>query len=436
MCQPTETAETRKPFVFEIREERFERLAERFAKMVGRARKCKLPAPSFAVIHEADERHGEEWVRYLYVTVEGERPQLSGWDFVATVDHTEAGSDGTGNVIKSVPGAGQIPVSYRNAFPVCDHCKTARNRHETFVVRSQSDPTITRQIGRNCLQDFFPGDSPADVATQLAWWTEAVEMLGEGDGEESFGGSGGLARYGLESLLLTTQAAIEAFGWTSRTKARETGVTATVDRVTLCYLPESRLTPDERAEVAEITAHRDPEKHAPIVEAALAWVRAIDPETAEDYLYNLHMVTRGETVRSDRIGLACSLLPAYRRFIDGEREKREAIANPSEFVGAEGVRGLFQECLLKHVSEPYESQYGTTTRLTFAQGANIIVWWASNAEGFDVDSTYDIVATPKKHEVYRNARKGTETRQTVVNRVAIATDKDRKKFLKPAKMAI
>ena len=44
------TTEDRKPFVFEICEERFAELVDRFTKMVNRSKKCKLPAPAFEVI--------------------------------------------------------------------------------------------------------------------------------------------------------------------------------------------------------------------------------------------------------------------------------------------------------------------------------------------------------------------------------------------------
>jgi hypothetical protein len=167
-----------------------------------------------------------------------------------------------------------------------------------------------------------------------------------------------------------------------------------------------------------------------MVAAALEWVRRINPEEAQDYLYNLHVVCKGECVREDRLGLACSLLPAYRRFIEGERERKEFEARtPSEYVGVVGERDLFEGCLLKYISEPYASDFRTTTRLMFLQGANVIIWWASNPDGFELDGTYDLVATPKKHEEYTN-RKGFTTKQTTVNRVVLASEKDRTKFLK------
>lgn len=438
----TETVEAPLPWVFEIREENFAELAEKFEKMVKRARKCNLPAPAFEVIWEADEQKfksgvdglGERikieyWVHYLYVVVAGERPTLAGWDFVATIEHAEEG-----NLIKSVPGAGEIPTTYRKSLPVCEHCNTARRRQETFVIR-KADGSETRQIGRNCLQDFFPGLSPSEVATQLEWWYEAGELLEScGDGDDFMGGGRQPSCFGIESLLQTTQACIDAFGWVSRTKAKDAwGPKATADFVILPYLPPSRLSTQDKEDLEKIQEHYDAEKNLPMIQAALEWVRAIDPETAADFLYNLNLVCKGETVRDNRLGLACSLLPAYRRFLEGEQEKKEAAANPSEYVGEVGKRNLFAACHLTYMSEPYPTDFGTSTRLTFKQGSNVLIWWSSNPDGFEVGQIYDLVATPKAHEPYFNERKGITTKQTVISRTKIATEKDVKKYTRKKK---
>ena len=234
----------RTPFIFEIREEKYEELAARFAKMVGRARKCKTTAPVFSVIHEADEKQVRQtdmretasgsrsrtWVRYLYVTVEGERPAVDGWNFIATIDHTEAYTDEAGNVIGNLMKACPGPARSRSATGQRSRsATTARAFAGGMRPTSSARATSPMQIGKNCLADFLPGSSPADLAQQLAWWTEATEIL-SGGGDEEGSGRPGESRFGLESLLQATQATIEAFGWVSRTKARDSQDQATADR--------------------------------------------------------------------------------------------------------------------------------------------------------------------------------------------------------------
>ena len=68
----------------------------------------------------------EKWVRYLYVTVEGERPAVDGWNFIATIDHTEAYTDEAGNVIGNLIKIGprgrrdprQLPVREADLRPL------------------------------------------------------------------------------------------------------------------------------------------------------------------------------------------------------------------------------------------------------------------------------------------------------------------------------
>jgi hypothetical protein len=355
---------------------------------------------------------------YLYVTVEGERPQIKDWEFVATIDHTDEL-----NIIRGVPGAGDIPVRYRKSLPICDHCKTTRRRTETFVLRNVNTEEY-KQVGRNCLADFFGGDSPQEMAAYLEWWTKAVEILTLFD-EESFGGggTGKWDRYGIENLLLVTRGVINTCGWMSRTKAREqlgSGVTPTADIVAdLFQPPKLRLNPitDKVEEEMKPATPEDVD----FVNNALEWVRSLDPEITEDYLYNLYAVCRGESVRCDGFGLACSLLPAYRRFLDGEQKRAERAAKPaSQYVGTVGERQIFR-VTVKYVSDPMPgyNDIGTTTRVVYEdEQGNSLIWWATSGLVGGVGETLDIVATVKKHQEYRPARgDGTPIKQTVIARV-------------------
>lgn len=464
--QMSTVTEERPRFVYEIKEENFARLVEKFGKMVRRSKKLRQDPPRFEVIHEADEEivvkkadrmfvpdddyetygavprsnnlhlgdlpatEERRWVHYLYVTVEGQRPKVAGWEFVATIDHTEGVP-----IIKGVPGAGNVPAKYRTTGPRCDHCNKTRLRHETFIVRKTDDPTRFQQVGRNCLADFFDGASPEDIATAVMFWTEAGELLGADDDEEGGGGYYSM-RYGLEHVLHVTQAVIENFGWMSATKARELdGATPTSCRVRDYLNPPFKPDRDYFEFRRKVAEKINIEKNQPVVEAALAWARGLDPETAEDYLYNLHAVCVGEAIRLERLGLACSLLPAYRRFIDGEKKKEEGAKAPeSDYVGEVGKRTIILDCRCVHVGEPFDNGFnfgGITRRILFAVGGkDILLWYATGFTGdnFEKDRVYDIVATPKKQEERENKYKGRMEKQTTVNRVALAKPTDYKKY--------
>jgi hypothetical protein len=400
--------------VYEIREEAFPKLVEKFEKMVKRSRKNHLPAPSFEVIHEREEKKTktiydafgdkevvEYFVNYLYVTVAGERPVVQGWEFVATIDHAEEG-----NIIKTVPDTGQLPVAYRTAAPLCEHCNSRRRRSETFVVRKAG---VWKQLGRNCLADFFPGASPDDLATTAGWWVEADELLASIRDEDGGHCYTAEDRIPIETLLAATEATIRTFGWVAKGRAKDTGERPTSQRVALLFANPVNLSALDKAEVKLIEEnYRD--EDAEVIEAALEWVRTFDPETAEDYRYNLYLICKGESVRQSNFGLACSLMPAYRRHLGITAEKVEAAK--SEHVGEVKKRLVFEKTFLKSISEPYSSQWGVSYRFTFMNEANVLIWWTSSDEGWEAGQYYDIVATIKKHEEFRGHK------QTVVTRVA------------------
>lgn len=99
--------------------------------------------------------------RFINLEVEGSAPKHNGWSFLATLVHTQEG-----NIIRSIPGF-QAPFDIRDKLPVCDHCKTARNRHDTYLVRH--DDGRTMQVGSTCMRDF--------LATEPGRLTNAAQIL-------------------------------------------------------------------------------------------------------------------------------------------------------------------------------------------------------------------------------------------------------------------
>jgi hypothetical protein len=177
-----------------------------------------------------------------------------------------------------------------------------------------------------------------------------------------------------------------------------------------------------------------------MVAEALEWVRGLTPGEDEDYLYNLWVITRGESVREDRLGLACSLMAAHRRHLEGERKKAEAAERPqSEYVGEPGKRATFLDCTLRFVGEPMPSDFGPSTYMLFLKdGKDAIVWYMSgspNPADWEVGQVYDLVGTVKRHEIKVDRKFGTESKRTIINRARKANDKEIAKQKKAATSA-
>lgn len=427
---------------YEVHESRQQWLLEKLAKMNRKAAKFGL-AP--VVIewtgekvvpltkYNPDTREQEptgEVERFLLCTVTGVAPVIAGWSFVATLQHGEE----AGTVIRTVPGfAGQIPVQYRNASRfVCDHCQTVRNRKDTYLLQDAAGNF--KQVGANCLADFLGGMDPHDAAA-IAGWSFGVDELLDSAHESS--GLSRTRRVYLLGFLAVVAAVIRVEErWTSRGAAKAynekvpeggKGLSATADLATgyLFATGESRK---------YYTQYKPEDQDQATAEAALAWVKetfhAKEPEARSDFEHNLVIVTSGESVADRSLGLAAAAVGMYRRHLglEEERKARARIGAESKHFGTVGDRVVFYARLLWE-PKALESQFGTTYLHKFLTvDGNLVTWFGSSnlctpyTDGSEMKVGADaepraLIATIKKHDDFKGEK------QTVVNRVAFATQK-------------
>ena len=115
-----------------------------------------------------DDREVRTWkelVRFIDVEVEG-TAIVNGWQFAASLEYTDKG-----NIISGVEGI-EIPERYYKCAPWCEHCKTARDRKYSFIVRNTESGEF-KQVGKACLKDFTGGLSATDAAN----WERGVVMI-------------------------------------------------------------------------------------------------------------------------------------------------------------------------------------------------------------------------------------------------------------------
>jgi hypothetical protein len=371
-------------------------LRERLDKLNRRAVRLGQPPIVLREVGTSErkitDRDGKRVIRIIplvHITVEGASPKLNGWTFLATLDHASE----AGIIIRAVPGA-TIPVQYREAMPVCDHCHADRRRHETFIVRH--DDGRIAQVGRQCLRDFLGHQSPDAIATYaefLAAMGEACEA-GEDWGE---GGGSGSGRIPLDTFLAYVSSSIRRFGWLSRTKAKEWDKSATADLAlsTLALVSDGKGKPEDKPTDADWTR----------AAAAIEWtatLRERNPENLSDYEHNLRVATSGSTCTWRTAGIVASLITTYERALGIEVE-RKAAAAVSQHVGTPGKRETFKglvctKCL--HI----ETQYGVLNINLFKDAAgNVLVWRTGSWDG-QVGNVYDLKATVKEHSNYKGIK--------------------------------
>jgi len=442
---------------YRVPEENFADLEKKFAKLARRAAKLGCGPLDLKVVGE--EKHklvgvlGElgsrrshkpmdyvlkrgEYVAGVHVTklveVNGSAPKLNGWTFIATLQHSTDPEVGT--IIRSVPGQGELPLKYREAKPVCDHCKLLRLRNDTYVVRH--DDGRTAQVGSNCLKDFLGHQSPEAMASYAELLMGAEELLASEEGES---GPRKHMRFWSEGALAVANAVIKKHGWKSRSKAREDGGVATANLVDE-YL--SAMAVHDTKTCERILPDGVSEEDAHVAQAALEWAQDVLPrrdKELNDYMWNLRVVTGQEAVTARELGLLSSLLPTYQRELsrDVERKAREEVkakvGASSDYFGTDGKREVFELTLIDvmELNRDKHSYYdsGVTYLHKFIDdNGNVAVWYGSSrlAPKEDNGKKFTVKATVKSHEEYKGIK---QTRLERVSEYEVAAPKPRRKRL-------
>lgn len=343
-------------------------------------------------------------VSRIPLTLTGATPKYAGWTFLAALTHVE---DET--VIRSF--SGDVPAMYRTRGPACDHCKAARRRGETYVVRH--DDGRTMQVGSTCIADFLGSNDAIKLAAAAEILATACDLAGDEGGGFGGGGSSDVAL--VEDYLPMVAWCVREIGWCSRTAAREsiTPKTATADQA-MTFLFSSQARKLAKVEIAQ--------EDNDLAAAAAKWAEELTDAQVEgdDYKHNLRVVARAGYVKGKLAGIAASMIVAYQRHLGIERKKAERAARPpSEYVGTVGNPATFSGVL--DFVTGYETDYGYTTVLKFITDAGaVIVWKASGLDVLtraDVGKRYVVRGKVKAHSEYKGEK------QTIVSH-AVANDFD------------
>lgn len=343
--------------------------------------------------------------RYFNVVIDGEQPKYNGWEFCATLMPIPT-DDGIENMVRKVPGCEYtIPQTMRDKVNHCDHCGYIRRRNETYVVHH--DNGDWKVVGSSCIKDFLGHSDPHAIAQYLEFLSYFDEGgLSEVDEERSYSNRESYV-YDVESFLTTSCSVVRNIGWRSKKQQYEEGGIATVNIALLAYLPHSKLTPNELNLIRRVVITQEDKDKAKEIKA---WLKTIDPQTENEYMYNLSLLSRAECVNYKSLGILCSACVAYDRQL-ARQEKSKNLYGNSEFVGKVKDR-LVMKLKINRIFEK-DSDFGLSRIHHMSdENGNYIVWFASNGGGFKEGDEIIAKATIKNHSEYKG------TKQTIVNRVS------------------
>lgn len=399
-----------------------------------KAVKWGLPEVKFEIIKEENKEIPNKidptikrYKKLFTIKVIGKSPQIEGYEFIAKIEHTDAG-----NIINIAPDSSikELPAEYRSADSKCDICKSNRERFNTFIIRDVKNNSLLT-VGSTCLKRFLPIDS----VNKLINYAEMLEQLrnigddiepDDGEGESGFGGQRNyFDMYNL--MFLLAQAYLVKGKYISAKKAREiadtTGEyiesTADLAKFIMSYRqPPGQPTPKEILRAEEVKSEA-----ATLTKEVLDWMKTHDfkadaekkPEMA-NYFNNLDVLSKSSVVKLKNLGYLGGILVSY--LIERELiKKKEAQASkkPSEFVGKVGEKISFTATLL--FQRTFDTQYGVTTLYSFEDTeGNRFTWFSSNDLGITDKTQYKITkATVKAHQVSKYGGHN----ETVITRVKL-----------------
>ena len=334
--------------VFLVPEERFQWLVDKLEKLNRIAKKLGTQPITMEVVGESAAPTGGSLpfvpgekpytgtvISMKHVKVHGEAPILNGWQFLGKIIHTEEG-----NIIKAVPGVHDIPPTYRNEAPKCDHCGYKRNRIDTFIVRNTQTGEM-KQCGSNCLKDFIGHMSPEAYANLAEQFADLVDELDAMSDEMGEGGKGEKSRgttFLTETFVWFSYLAIKQHGFMGRQKARDEMKISTVDNIySMLLSKEGSKEYQERQKVIETSNPLDEE----YAKNAIAWARSLkqpgNSEALSDYMYNLSVAVSLPTTDKRTSALVTSLIPAYQRMLDKSAPTKDSIGKVGDKVLVKGV---------------------------------------------------------------------------------------------------
>lgn len=380
--------------VYKIPSDNLGVLQAKFAKLGKRARKLGLPEPTYTEIkvERVEKKDPDTFFTKVYllhhITVDPgcAEVKVRGWTFIATIQHTEEG-----NIIRKV-GSADIPTQYRTVTNLCQHCNTTRYRKDTYILQHESGEY--KQVGRNCLADFFGHD--ALMYAERAQYLTDLDALGEScEDEMGFDGGGGPAYEPLEVYLSYVAECIKLDGWMSRGKARELDLagSATCD---VAYIHLNRRLASPRY---QFLFQYPTEESKQVADAAIEWAAGIEGEDIPDYLHNIRTIARRMVCENRDMGLAASIVAAYQRHLSTLRwkELQAKRAEIAQHVGQVGERIRVKVMVEKVVQ--CDTMYGIShLHIMSDDDGNVFIWFSS-AGAHETGSEIVLKGTVKKHDV-------------------------------------
>lgn len=370
----------------------------RVERIARRALRHGFPAPKaiYGDRYLVTAEDGITSVEWIGMAIEADGAlRLGDWTFVGTISALADGSP----FITYAPGVERVDADFPTVN-YCDHCRTVRDRNDTYIVRS--DDGVTKQVGSSCILDFT-GHSPAAITG----WLNAVNDLSFSDEEIGGWGRSATRFYDPENVIGIAARLVSKTGYISKQKAEEDGRAATAELVRSWLSARGRDLIRFEEDYPE-----DPESVALFMNT----MQAIENPTGNsDWLNDIVRLAASPGVQWRHVGILGSAV-----ILGMRQQERAAVESRPEstFVGEVGQRLTFTDVTVT-LKRGYENAYGQGYVLRMSVDNHDLLWFTSSTtrgvEDLNEGDIINLVATIKGHELDNRSSRPT----TVLTRGSI-----------------
>jgi hypothetical protein len=357
-------------------------------------------------------------VKQYTISISGESPRVTGYEFIAKLEHTE-----NGNIINIAPNAKNkyLPPDFKTANSKCDICKSNRERYNTFVLRKLENGEYI-QAGSTCLKRFLPSTS-VETFIQYARLLEDLRNIykdpalkdPEFDGDSERGRN--LKYFPVEAMIDAVCAVyLLEKRFISKKKAIEQGTSSTAETALNSLFIKN---PHDEWKI-KFDEMRQSNECIKLKSDVLSWAKSFDFTAKADqnpdllsYFHNLEVLSKSDHASFKNFPYVAGIVGTYLR--EKNHTLSTANSNPSEYVGDVGSKIEIPSATLLRVNS-YDSQYGTVFIYSFKDKAgNNLVWFSSGDIGLEAEKEYKLKATVKAHQV----SKYTHQKETIITRAKV-----------------
>ena len=396
---------------YRIPEVNMEKLREKLAKI---ERKCKKYGCEFSFTEKSTEYETvkdaetgvEKTIAFVVVDVSG-KSVINGWEFIAKIDHTEKG-----NILQGYSDV-EIPARFYKTPCFCEHCKTARRRNNTFIVR-KSETGEFKQVGKSCLLDYTHGLSAENVADYMSYFREIEDARELPEFKN-------VPRYiDRDEFMIFTAETIRCFGY----EKGKTGWTSIECRDAFYgnypqYFSKQYKMFLREMEKMHFDIKREDSKK--LVADALKWIE--NQDESNNYMHNLKTACALDYVKPEHYNLLASLFPTFNRDLEYQKKKAEEkkAEKSSEYVGKIKDRITVEIVNCKAVTSYYTDFGITTIYKMIDKNGNVFIWKTGKA--IDLES-FTITGTVKEHKEFRDVKQTELTRCRVVEHAGKSVERE------------